>query len=163
MSIGWFTALLMALALASGCGGGGGRGGGSDEVSVTTGSLSKAQFIARVDAICSAARSQFDREFTAFVKNHPPPPSKAGQMTWFTEIIETMLAPSYEPRFKEIGALGAPSGDEERVSEFVTAFKRRLDEIREEPTELGANPYPFKEVAKIAKAYGLSGCANSFG
>ncbi len=158
LSIKWFIALLVALALVSGCG-----GGESDEISVTTGSLSKAQFIARADAICRAARSQFNREYIAFGKKHPIPASKAGQRKLLSEIVETTLVPNYEPRFEEIGALGAPSGDEEKVSEFLTAFKLRLDEIREKPTELSANPYPFKEVAKLAKAYGLSGCANSFG
>lgn len=158
MSIKWLTALPVALTLVSGCG-----GGGSDQTSVTTGSLSKAQFIARADAICRAARSQFNREYLAFGKEHPIPTSKAGQRKRLGELIETVLAPNYEPRFEEIGALGAPSGDEEKVSEFLTAFKRRLDEIREKPTELGTNPYPFEGVAKLAKAYGLSGCANSFG
>jgi hypothetical protein len=158
LSIKWLTALPVALALVSGCG-----GGGSDEISVTTGSLSKAQFIARADSICRAARSQFIREYSAFSRKHQIPPSKAGQRKLLGEIVETTLVPNYEPRFEEIGALGAPSGDEEKVSEFLTAFKRRLDEIREKPTELGANPYPFKGVAKLASAYGLSGCANSFG
>jgi hypothetical protein len=148
----------VAILLVSGCG-----GGGSNEVSVTTGSLSKAQFISRADALCTAARNQFNREYIAFGKKHPIPPSKAGQRKWLSEIVERMLAPSYESHFEEIGALGAPSGDEEKISEFLTAFERRLGEIEENPTELGASPYPFKDVAKMAKAYGLSGCANSFG
>lgn len=158
LSIRWFAALPLALLLASGCG-----GGGSDEVSVTTGSLSKAQFISRADAICSAAFSNFTREYIAFGKKHPPPPSKAEQLEWLAEITETMLVPNYEPRFEEIGALGAPSGDEEKVSEFLTAFNRRLDEIKAEPTELTSSPYPFKEASKLAQAYGLTGCAKSFG
>jgi hypothetical protein len=143
--------------LASGC------GGGSDEVSVTTGSLSKAQFIARADALCRAARNQFDREYIAFGKEHKPPASTAGQEAWLSEIIKKILLPSYEPRFEDIGALGAPSGGEEQVSEFLTGFNQRLDEIKAEPTELSASPYPFKEVTKLAKAYGLTGCAQSFG
>lgn len=161
LSIKWSIApMLLALVLAAGCGG---SGSNEVEVSVTTGSLSKAQFISKANTLCAAARSQFNREYVAFTKAHKTPASTAAQEAWIGEVVDTILLPSYERRIKEIGALGAPSSDEQEVSEFLDTFAQRLEEIQEEPTKLSASPYPFARAAKLAKAYGLDGCASSFG
>ena len=153
------AAVLLFVGALSGCGT---SGDDSGEVSVKTGSLSKAEFISRADAICTAARSEFNRQYVAFIQKHKPPPSKAGQIDWLDQIVETALLPTYEPRIEQIGALGAPDADAEDVSAFLNALSERLDEIKEEPTELSNGLQPFAKPVKLAKAYGLTGCVKSF-
>src|SRR5215212_6301463 len=88
-------ALLVAMAAllsAAGCG-----GSSNDEVAVETGSLSKAEFIAKADAICKAARTEFLAEFTRFAKAHKSEfldPKK--QPAVFGEMIDVFIAPNIE-------------------------------------------------------------------
>jgi hypothetical protein len=159
-SIGLFAAaVLLSVSAVSGCGT---SGDDSGEVSVKTGSLSKAEFISRADAICTAARSEFNRQYLAFIQKHKPPASTAGQIDWLDEIVETTFLPSYEPRIEQIGALGAPDADAEDVSAFLNALSERLDEIKEKPTELTDSLHPLAKLVKLANAYGLTGCVKSF-
>jgi hypothetical protein len=163
LSIGRFSsalALLLAAALlASGCG-----GGGSDStVTVKTGSLSKAQFTQRANAICTAARTQFLNEYFTFVKSSKPQTTPAEEESFRVETIEKYLVPSYEKRMLDpIAALGVPAEYASEVTEFLEALKKRLGEIQEEPKKLTNSPYPLNSAAKAAKVAGLAGCAGSF-
>jgi hypothetical protein len=63
---------------------------------------------------------------------------------------------------KQIAALGPPAVYVPKVTAFLEALKRRLDEVREEPKKLTSTPFPFARAAKAAAAAGLEGCAGSF-
>jgi hypothetical protein len=156
------AAALLALTLASGCGGGDSSSASADEITVKTGSLSKKQFIARADAMCKAARSRFDHDYSTQFERNPPKPSKSAEVAWLGELVDTSLLPHYEKLIAEIGALGAPSADKQEVTAFLKTFQRRLDVIHEKPTELSATVTPFAKATALAKAYGANGCANSF-
>jgi hypothetical protein len=153
-------AVLAALVLANGCGGG---GASASEITVQTGSLSKAEFIKRADGICEAARSQFTREYTAFAqKNYKPTSSRSAQEALANDLVENILLPNFEKPVDEISALGAPKGDEQEIASFLNALQQRLEEIHERPLILNKTVTPFAQAEKLAKAYGLTGCAESF-
>jgi hypothetical protein len=156
-----FLAALLAM-VGAGCSGGGEGGRPAASASLETGSLSKGQFIVRADAICKAARNQFNKEYVASYKKANPS-STDDERSWLEKMIETILLPNYEKRIDEIKSLGAPRGDKKEVGAFLDALQHRLQEFQEEPSELTKTAYPFKSVTKVAAAYGLKGCAESLG
>lgn len=166
LSIRTFSLILTAVAVVfvAGCGGSGGSGGG-DEITVQTGTLSKAEFIKRADAICAAGRNQFNREYTSFLEENQAVIQKAStpstQSAVTTELVETILLPSYEKWIKEVSTIGAPAGDEKEVAAFLNALQGRLDQIQAQPSELSKSATPFAKPAKLAVSYGLTGCAEA--
>lgn len=170
LSIRGFYALavaLSALLLAAGCGSSGSSATdaegseGSSEVTVQTGSLSKAEFIERADAICESNRSQFSRSFEAFNREHPVGESPASKLSWLNEVVDTVLMPIYEKQVDQLSSLGAPSGDEAQMAAFVNALQRQLDAIRDNPTLFAKTITPFKAAEGKARQYGLTGCAEN--
>jgi len=151
------------LLLAAGCGGsdsGSATGAAiGQEVTVTSGSLSKAEFIKRADKICEDSRSEFSKAFNDFAKTNKPGADLAG---WVDEVAHKFFLPTYEEEIEQISALGAPSGDEEEIESFLNALQTRLDAIDQSPTELSKTITPLKKPEELAKAYGLTGCAESY-
>lgn len=146
--------------LLGGCGGGGGSDG---SVTVETGSLSKAEFISRANAICASVRSQFTREYEDFIKNGRKGHSAAAESEFLHETIEKLVVPDYEDRMiGAIAKLGVPSDYAPEVTSFLEALKQRLVEIQDEPEKLIQTAFPFSGASKAAEAAGLEGCANSF-
>jgi hypothetical protein len=150
-----FLLAITAGALLVGC-------GGEDDgtVSVETSDLSKKEFVERADAICEATRTQFTQKYTSAVRGSKP--SKAAQEALGEEIVEDILVPTFQKDVDQISALGAPQGDEAKVSAFLTALQQRIDEISERHSILEKTITPFAKAEKLAEAYGLKGCAESF-
>ena len=147
---------LVGLAFAVGCG-----SSGSDEVTVQTGSLSKAEFIAKADAICKAARTEFLAKFEGFAKSHEIG-NKAKEEATFDELLDSLVEPNVEGEIAKISVLGASEEYAPEVEAFLSALQERLDKASEEPTNLSATPYPFKEAEDTARKAGMNGCAESF-
>lgn len=149
------SATLLAV---SGCGSSGG-----DSVTVQTGSLSKAAFIAKADAICKSARTEFLAKYSGYVSAHKSDitnPQK--QEAVLSEVLETLLAPNIEKQIEQIGELGAPSDFAPEVTAFLETLQKRLDEAQEDPAGLTSSATPFKEAEDAAKQAGMNGCAESF-
>jgi len=152
------AATLAVVVVAGGCG-----GASADEITVQTGSLSKAEFIKRANAICEAVRSRFLREYVALYEQKKPKLTGAAPGVWLSEVVDAVLLPNYEQRMiDEISALGAPASEEKEVASFLNSLQQRLDEVHQNPVELTKSPYPFAKPARVAKKYGLTGCAGSF-
>lgn len=158
------VAMTALLALASGCGGSdSSNASAGGEITVETGSLSKAEFIERADKICETSQKQVIQEFFAYIKVNKRPSSKAGQEAWMGKLVDDVLVPNYEERIAEISDVGAPEGDEEKVAAFLNAIQERLGEVQEKPNELNTNPEPWAKPIKLATAYGFTVCAQAFG
>lgn len=151
------------LGVASGCGGSDSSATGSagGEITVEAGSLSKAEFIAKADALCKDSRAQFDRALRTYTQNNPLSGSAEDETEQLGKVVDTILSPTYENLTEEITSLGAPSGDEEQVAAFVQAIQQDLDEASENPSKAFRDLQPFDEPIKLANAYGLTGCAAS--
>jgi len=153
-------ATVAALLLVAGCG----SGSSSDsEVTVQTGTLSKAAFVKKADAICEAARTEFLSKFTAFFKAHESDlGDKQKEKVFFSEMLETTLAPNIEGEVEQMSELGAPKAYAPEVATFLNALQKRIDEAHEDPTGLTGTPYPFKKAEDVAAKVGMKGCAESF-
>lgn len=156
------TTLFAMLFAGGGCGGGEGdsvAGLEGGEVSVETGSLSKAEFIRKADVICTVARTGFTKEYKLFVGGKLSEGSKVDQGKVKAELVDTVLIPAFKKDIDEISALGAPKGDEQGVTEFLNALKQRLEQLHEDPGEVSNDM--FAKPAKLARASGLTGCATT--
>lgn len=164
------AAVLSALLFAAGCGGSdesatgssGGSSGGSTEVSVETGSLSKAAFIKKANTICANTWTQFEKGlFGAYeeAQNNPPKPTEPSPTIVY---FETDFPETYEKMIDEISEVGAPAGDEEEITAFLEALQKLLNESREDPEGFNEvfleTQLSFGKANQLANAYGLNGC-----
>lgn len=150
-----------AVLLAAGCGGGSSEAGANGgEITVETGSLSKAEFIKQADVLCEKSKGRLLSGFTNLVKESSG--SQSGQPQ-SKAIVDSLLLPTYEELIDEISALGAPSGDEVEVAAFLKALRKELDHASDQPSKALDRLTPFVRTIKLARAYGLTGCADSLG
>lgn len=155
------AAAIAALVLLAGC------GSSSDpEITVQTGSLSKAEFVEKADAICAAARREFLAKYSSLVLAHKSVIASGDEereVALLGEAVDTLLAPNVEGQIEQIGELGAPSADAPKTTLFLEALQERLGELQANPAELTATTTPFKRAEDAAKRVGMQDCAESFG
>lgn len=163
MRRGKVLALLATLAtlLAVGCG----SSGESAEITVETGSMSKAEFIEKADAICEAARTKFLAQLTRFLKENKSilvGNDLEAKKALLPEILESLLQPNIEGQIEQISALGAPKEYAPEVAKFLNALQDRMDKALENPPGFSTTPTPFVVAENIARRAALKGCSESF-
>jgi hypothetical protein len=147
------VALFAVLVIFAGCGG---SDEGSDStnasaatVDVEASSLTKAQFVAKANAICGKGTSRMAKIV-----------QKAIVGEGGIEPVEKAAVPMVNRFVSEIQALGAPEGEEERVAALLTAFDEEAKEVETTPSksmeEFAAR---FKKSGDLARSYGLTACA----
>lgn len=151
-------------AIAAGCGSSGSGGStesaGSGEITVETGSLSKADFIKKANAICEANQQEFQQKLALATKNNA---SQSDPSAMATEMVDEGLVPIYEGQIEQISALGAPKGDEDLVAAYLEAIQEGLESAHANPIKTVQRLTPFGKAIVRAKAYGLRVCAESLG
>ncbi len=162
------AAVLVALLFAAGCGGSdesatGSSGGDTTEITVETGSLSKAAFIQKADAICTGTREEFEKQLQAAYTEEQENPPKPTETSNLNKFYETTFVDIYEEQIDEISALGAPQGDEQKIAAYLEGVQDGLAEAKEDP-EAFFEPFlqkqgGFKGASKLAKEYGFRVCA----
>jgi len=147
----------VAVALLSGCG-----GGGSD-TTVTTGSLSKEAFVKKADAICTEGNERLQKGFATYLRKNKKSiialrhPSKAD----YEGLIGGVLVPNLEREIKEIRALGAPDGDEQRIEAIFTAWEEGIEVSENDPEAVKhSSEAIFGIGSRLAKEYGLEVCGS---
>lgn len=158
------AAMLAGLLLLAGCGG----SDGSTTATVQTGSLSKAAFVEKADAICKAARTEFLSKYESLLKQHKAElfaknATKETQEAVIGELVDTVLTPNIEGEIARIGKLGAPKSSAPEVTAFLEALQAKLEEAQDDQSVLGSTQFPFKKAEDIARRAGMYGCAESFG
>lgn len=157
-----------AALLASGCGGGGDSSAstpeGEEAVAVRTGSLSKADFVSKVDAICEEGKARLDRSYSAYAKRHPLSANSndTEKTEWAAPLISSIFGPEWEGEVEKIASLGVSADEKSDVSSFLTKFEQAIRELETHPNAF-FEPVPFSEATKIAKTLGLTGCVQSLG
>jgi len=152
--------VLAALLFAVGCG----SSSSDDEITVKTGSLSKSEFIAKADAICAAARVEFEAKLAGLFKTQHAllgKPDREDEL--FTTILNKVVAPNYEGEIEKISALGAPKAYAPEVAVFLNSIQTRLEESSDDLSLLEDSHFPFQKSADLAEKAGMQGCAKSFG
>jgi ABC-type lipoprotein release transport system permease subunit len=134
---------LAVAAVAAGC------GGGDDNSDTTTVSLTKAEWIAKADAICQQGDQQIEAAAKQAFGNQKPTAAAVQQFATGTAL------PNTQSQIDQIRALGAPSGDEDQVSKILDTVQADIDKAKaagdvEEST--------FADGNALAKQYGLKVC-----
>lgn len=155
------VAALSALLLVGGCGDSDDSATGSSdgEVTVETGSLSKAAFVKQANKICLETQKKFQIEAVRFIERagkNPPKPTEASPEE---ELTETIVVKNFQDQVDELASLGAPSGDEEEISAILNALQQEVDNASEDPATFIKSEGSFGKAPKLASAYGLTECA----
>lgn len=127
-----------------------GCGGGDDE----TTALTKAEFVKQANAICKEAEKERLSLFKQVVATVDPDGTKQERDKALREVI----VEPYEGAAQEIESLGAPSGDEAKISALVDAMEASLRKVEKNPRLVGRTNIQFAEPNKLANEYGLTDC-----
>ena len=138
------TVLIVGLGVA-GCG----SSGSSDTVTA----ISKSEFLAKGNAICTKGNAEsIAMAAKAFGDKRPTP----AELKDFFKA----QAPLIQGQIDQIRALGAPSGDEDTVKQMLDLAQADLDKLKSNPA-LAANQNQFDDFTKVARPYGLTACAQN--
>jgi hypothetical protein len=151
----------LALALGTGCGADSSSNGAQNSpVEVQTGSLSKAEFIKRADAICEEQRKKYSVAYVAYATQHE-------KQFWVrraattSDLTATVLVPNYEKRIEELASLGAPPSDKDQMTAFLRAFEDSLQAAHEHPvTSTTSLERILTKPYEAEQRYGLQGCVS---
>jgi hypothetical protein len=135
------TAVLALGAIAAGC------GSSSDDSS--TSSLTKAEFIAKADAICQQGNQEVEAAAKQQFGNQQP---SADQVKQF--VTETAI-PNTQSQIDKIKALGAPSGDEDQIGHLLDTVQADIDKAKASGDIENST---FADGNALAKQYGLKVC-----
>jgi hypothetical protein len=136
-------------------------GCGSSSSSATTPSaaaISKADFVAEGNAICVKGEQAQEAETEAYVHKHNlenKRPTKAEQ----SEMVNSIFAPNIQSQIDAVKALGAPSGEEQRVASAIEISQQTLDKAKANPSLFFSNENLFAAAGKQLHALGLAACA----
>jgi len=136
-----------------------GCGSSSDSTSTeTTATISKAEFVAKGNAVCVKGEKAQEAEINAYVKKHGlenKKPTTAQQ----AELVETVFAPNIQSQIDGVKALGAPSGEEQQVSSALELSQQTLEKVEANPELVFGNKDAFAAAGKQLHALGLKKCA----
>jgi ABC-type phosphate/phosphonate transport system substrate-binding protein len=148
------VAVAVALALVvAGC------GSGDSSTSTVSGSISKAAFIKKVDAVCQKGTERMQRAILVFLKQHKDVkrPNKAQSL----KLVGTAIVPSVRTEIKELKALEVPEGDEERVDAIIGALEEGLETAEGNPEAVvSSSDAVFGISGRLAGEYGAEVCGS---
>jgi hypothetical protein len=132
--------------------------GSSSSTTETTAAISKAEFVAKGNAVCVKGEKAQEGEVNAYVKKHGlenKKPSKAQE----AELVETVFAPNIQSQIDGVKALGAPSGEEQQVESALELSQQALEKVEANPELAFGKQNPFAAAGKQLHALGLQKCA----
>jgi hypothetical protein len=145
------TAALIVGVCVAGC-------GSSSSTTETTAAISKAEFVAKGNAVCVKGEKAQEAEVNAYVKKHGlenKKPTKAQEV----ELVETVFAPNIQSQIDGVKALGAPSGEEQQVESALELSQQALEKVEANPELAFGKQNPFAAAGKQLHALGLKKCA----
>jgi SpoVK/Ycf46/Vps4 family AAA+-type ATPase len=139
------VAVLAAGAIATGCGSSDDNGD-----STTTASLTKAEWIAKADAICRQGNQQINQAAHQQFGNQKPTAAEVQQFT------ANSLIPNVQSQVDQIQALGASSGEEDQVNKILDTVQADIDKAKSDPNTISDKT--FADGNALAQQYGLKVC-----
>lgn len=122
--------------------------------------LSKAAFLKKADAICEASQNRIIKKSVVELREALSEGQPKGEVE--ANLLATLVIPTLETEVEELRALGAPQGDEAKVSAIVDATQEVVDEANAKPeTFLAGKQYRrghYDKAYELASEYGLTAC-----
>ena len=128
----------------------------TSDPSATAAALTKEEFVAQGNQICSEGNKTIDEAAKQVFSGGKP---KADEMQQF---VTGTVIPSIQDQVDSIRALGAPEGDEDQVAAILDAAQQGIDEAKADPSLLAGEQSgsdPFAEANKLTDDYGLTACS----
>jgi hypothetical protein len=127
------------------------------DTTVTTGSMSKAEFFARATATCLHRQTIVLNRFKRYRDEHRQDMSPSELIA---KVSQEYLLPGIQFQFDELRLMGAPEGDEDQVEEMLGAFQFAIEKGQRSRID-SADEFGdlFRVHNELAIAYGLSHCA----
>lgn len=147
--------VLLISALIAGCG----DDGSAEGDTIETSSLNKAQFTKRANEICEQGSAPILELLTTYIQENESGVQDEEELT--AEAIKEVGLPILEDQFDAVEDLGAPQGDARQIEALLMALREGLvaAEQRQKMT-LTTNIEPdFRRAGKLARQYGIEGCA----
>lgn len=154
---------LAIVVLVAGCGGGSDSGdsGSANADSTTSGdtapALTKAEFIKQGDAICTETAATLAQGAKDFLSDAGLSESEEPSEEAQEELVGEVFLPAYQTQAEELGALGAPEGEEEQVEAIVTGFEEGVASAED---DLGGaiGEDPLADAKGAAADFGFTVC-----
>jgi hypothetical protein len=137
--------------ITTGCGG-----------SSSTSALTKAEFIKKADAACAKGSEQIKAEAAAYLKKSDGGKKQLGlNEAKYIYINEKILLPVLQQGVEEARALGAPSGEEDKVNAMLDAFEKGVEKGMEDPVALFSSSNPLAKGSEMLGKYGFKSCGHA--
>ncbi len=130
----------------------GGCGSGGD----STSSLTKAQFVKKVDALCEEREKERTAKVSAIASSLKPGEKLSNAQQ--TKMVESIIFPSYAKMIENVESLEPPEGDQAKVNEIVQAMEKAQKKVEADPRQAVFSVVMFEEANGLAKKYGLVHC-----
>lgn len=134
-------------------------GCGEDDTESTE--ISKTAFVRQADQICEKTSAKVNSEGPAALQRIADEGQKSSQETE-EALVSEWLVPLIRAEIDELRALGAPSGEEDRIDAILEALEDVIGKAAADPGrylyEQGNFKYPYREAEKLATAYGIEAC-----
>ena len=154
---------LVIVVLVAGCGGGGGSASAGDAESrtptVQANSLSTKAFLKKANALCKQTKTRSQIGYVHYAEAHKVPSSGSGLTAKAAEFVTTVFTPIYQDQIDKLRALGAPRGDEAKITSIIEAMERGLAQSKAHPLGFIRSAPFFSEASKLSIAYGLGECS----
>ena len=141
------AAVVAVAAIAAGC--------GSSDNSSSTANLTKAEWVAKADAICAKGNQEINAAAREQFGNQKPTAADINQFATKT------IIPNTQSQLDQIKALGAPSEIQGQVDDLVTKVQADIDKVKNDPTQLTNTS--FADANAAAHALGLKTCGGGGG
>jgi len=141
--------------IVGGCGGSGksatgtGAGAGQTTTPAAVAEPTKAQFVAKANAICEATNGPLTATALKLATQHSPSAA--------AHIVSATFVPEIKAQLGRIQALGTPVGGEATIATMDQLLAGDITKITKNPSLAGAAA--FHDFAQVAHHYGLTACA----
>jgi|GEM_PF-562731 len=156
----FFALLAVAAALTaiSGCGSSSSDAASTGGVTVETGSLSKAEFIKKADAVCEEFQEKSAKRLVGYARENHMDLSSALSDAAKAALFEGVFVPIYRNQLAQISELGAPEEDVDEIAAILETAEAEIAKGQRDPSATLASNELIPKAAALARKYGLVVC-----
>jgi hypothetical protein len=136
--------------IGAGCGGGNSNSNGTTPTSTVAGPITKAEFVAKANAICIKGDVRTEKAGSSLGNN----PTEAEAAV----AVPAKFVPAVQAQINELKALSVPPGEAAAVTNMLVLAQGDLNKVKSNP-RLAFETKTFADFATVAHAYGLKACA----
>jgi hypothetical protein len=150
----WNAPILLAVTIALVLGG---CGGDDDGGEIQTGDVTKGEYIAQANEICTRFDTQLSEAASAYFQELDLGPNEQPSRDQIAQFAEAEVIPVVQDQIDELRDLEAPEGHAPQLTKIYDSAQEVIDEASENPAILGTGQ-PFAETDRLARDYGLTAC-----